>query len=178
VVDADYSCQDEPGGSGLQSCVGNVASGSPIDTAGVGAKTFTVNAADNAGNTSAVTHDYSVNYKFSGFLPPVNNPPAVNVGKAGRAYPVRWQLGDASGNFISALSAVTDITVKSTACSAFTNDPTDSLDTSTTGSSGLRYDSTTNTYVYDWATPRAKGCYTLFVELASGQSFPAYFNLS
>jgi hypothetical protein len=178
VVNADYACQDEAGGSGLQSCVGNVASGSPIDTASVGAKTFTVNAADNAGNTSSVTHDYNVNYNFSGFLAPVNNPPAVNFGKAGRAYPVKWQLGDANGNFISALSAVTDITVKSTACSPFTNDPTDSLETSSTGSSGLRYDGTTNTYVYDWATPSTKGCYTLFVELDSGQSFPAYFNLS
>ena len=32
VVNADYSCADESGGSGLVSCVGTVPNGSPIDT--------------------------------------------------------------------------------------------------------------------------------------------------
>ncbi len=57
---ADYACTDETGGSGLASCVGNVPDGTAIDTASVGSKTFTVNAADNAGNTATLTHDYSV----------------------------------------------------------------------------------------------------------------------
>jgi hypothetical protein len=178
VVRADYACQDEPGGSGLESCTGNVAKGSPIDTASVGAKTFSENAADNAGNTSSVTHNYRVNYIFSGFLAPVNNPPTVNLGKAGRTYQIKWQLGDANGNRIRALSAIDDITFKSTPCSAFSTNPTDSMETVTSGSSGLRYDSTTHSYVYNWATPSTKGCYTLLVRLDSGQSFSAYFNLS
>lgn len=177
LVKADYSCQDEAGGSGLQSCTGDVVNGSPIDTASSGAKTFTVNATDNAGNSSSVTRHYQVNYKFSGFLAPVNNPPTLNTGKAGRSYPVKWQLTDANGKFINALSAVADIRVKDTSCTSFTSDPTDALSTRTTDGTSLRYDSTTNTYVYNWATPRAKGCYTLFLELNSGQVFPAYFSL-
>ncbi len=59
-VNASYSCQDESGGSGLATCVGSVANGAAISTAVVGAKTFTVNASDNAGNPRSKTVNYSV----------------------------------------------------------------------------------------------------------------------
>ena len=55
---ADYSCADEPGGSGLASCTGTVPSGQPIDTSDA-SHTFTINAADNAGNTASRTIDYT-----------------------------------------------------------------------------------------------------------------------
>lgn len=60
VVNASYTCADDVGGSGIATCVGTVASGSAIDTATVGAKTFTVTATDHAGNTASVTHSYTV----------------------------------------------------------------------------------------------------------------------
>jgi len=59
-VSADYSCADEPGGSGLASCTGTVAAGSPVDTASLGEKSFTVDAADHAGNPATKTVTYSV----------------------------------------------------------------------------------------------------------------------
>jgi hypothetical protein len=60
VVYADYSCSDESGGSGLDTCAGTVPDGAQIDTATRGTKTFTVTATDLAGNPSTVSHDYYV----------------------------------------------------------------------------------------------------------------------
>ena len=60
VVLADFSCIDEPGGSGIASCVGDVASGSPINTNSLGGHTFTVTGTDNAANAEVVTHNYTV----------------------------------------------------------------------------------------------------------------------
>jgi hypothetical protein len=59
-VAAAYTCSDDAGGSGIASCVGDVPSGSAIDTTTLGDKSFTVTATDAAGNTKAVTHHYSV----------------------------------------------------------------------------------------------------------------------
>ena len=60
VVAASFSCVDEPGGSGLANCVASTANGSSIDTSTVGGHTYTVTASDNVGNTSFVTHTYTV----------------------------------------------------------------------------------------------------------------------
>ena len=49
-------------------------------------------------------------YVFTGFLPPLAAT-GVNVGKAGRAYPVQWQLQDSSGAYVSRLSAVYELFV-------------------------------------------------------------------
>jgi hypothetical protein len=178
AVAASYSCSD--GGSGVAACSGSVSSSANIDTSTAGSKTFTVEATDDVGNMSSqsVSYTVTVTYQFSGFLQPIDNPLTVNTGKAGRTYPVKFQLTNSSGVFVSNLSAVKSITSKATTCGDFRGDPTDALETEATGNTGLRYDSTVNQYVYNWTTASTKGCYTLFVTLDSGQVFPAYFNLS
>jgi hypothetical protein len=58
AVLADFSCSDAA--SGVESCVGTVADGAPVNTAGSGPRDFTVTAKDNAGNVTTKTVSYSV----------------------------------------------------------------------------------------------------------------------
>lgn len=60
IVLAGYAATD--GGSGIDSCVGTVPNGSPIDTASVGNKPFSVTATDVAGNSASVPHNYAVKH--------------------------------------------------------------------------------------------------------------------
>ena len=61
TVLADYRCRDL-GGLGLASCVGTKPVGGHVDTASIGAKTFTVKAADVAGNKTTASTSYRVVY--------------------------------------------------------------------------------------------------------------------
>jgi hypothetical protein len=97
VVLADYDCVEEEGGSGLASCDGPVPSGSPIDTATAGPKSFTVTTSDERGNADSVTHTYTVvepvpPLGFHGFLRPLVNPPGVNKVHAGRRVLLKFLL--------------------------------------------------------------------------------------
>ena len=94
---ADYSCADQPGGSGLATCTGTVANGAPVDTSSFGSHTFEVHATDAAGNPATKTVTYSVAYDFDGFFWPVKNPPGLTKWKAGLPVPVRFSLGGFRG---------------------------------------------------------------------------------
>jgi hypothetical protein len=115
-------------------------------------------------------------YEFSGFLGSVDDPPTVNVGKAGRVYAVTWQLSRA-GAPITDLGAITSVTSKSTSCSGFSDDPADSLEATAVGSTGLRYDAGSGRFVYTWKTPKTKGCYSLFITFDNAQVVAAHFDL-
>ncbi|MFL5846874.1 MAG: beta strand repeat-containing protein [Solirubrobacteraceae bacterium] len=58
-IAAAYSCADA-GGSGIATCVGDVDNGSAVDTATVGAKSFSVLTTDRAGRTFTRTVQYTV----------------------------------------------------------------------------------------------------------------------
>ncbi len=59
---ADFTCSDA--GSGVATCTGTVASGTPFSTATLGTKTFTVNATDNVGRTATRSVTYNVIWPF------------------------------------------------------------------------------------------------------------------
>jgi virginiamycin B lyase len=83
---ADYSCTDEPGGSGVRNCVGPVADGDIVPN-GLGSHTFTVTATDAEGNVGTATHGYVV---FDGIGGPITN---QAVFSAGRVIPIILELG-------------------------------------------------------------------------------------
>jgi hypothetical protein len=93
-----------------------------LDTRLVGPKTLVVNARDIAGNETSRSKVFSVEYDFvaaGGFLPPHNNPPAINSWKAGANIPIRFRLADGSENFVTDPGAVVSLTSTPVACSPF-----------------------------------------------------------
>lgn len=171
----DASCSSSDDGSGVVSTTGPTEQ-DDLTANGVGTVTITCTATDGAGNTASASKTYRVGYAFGGFLAPVHGAPAVNTGHAGRAYPLRWQLTDANGGYVDALSAVASIRYSPVACDAFSGDA-NAVDAAATGDTSLRYDAGANQYVYTWATPKASGCYVLSLTLDSGQAFEADFRL-
>jgi sugar lactone lactonase YvrE len=114
-------------------------------------------------------------HSFDGFRPPVDNPPTLNTGRAGRTYPVKFQVRDENGALVTSLGAVTSITYKPVGCGSFSGDPADALETTATGGSSLRFED--DQFIYNWKTPTAAGCYELFVTLADGGVHSANFSL-
>jgi hypothetical protein len=92
-----------------------------------------------------------VTYTFTGFLAPVQMG-VLNAANAGRTIPIKWQLSDASGGYISALSAAKDVSSAALPCGGGTT--TDVRPAHTSGASGLRYDGTAHQDIYTWQTER------------------------
>jgi dipeptidyl aminopeptidase/acylaminoacyl peptidase len=87
-VEANYSCSDDPGGSGVELCAGNAANGAPIDTSLVGTATFTVLARDRAGNPASLTRVYTVADTVAASPPPRQPaPPLLPAPPQGGASP-------------------------------------------------------------------------------------------
>jgi len=99
TVNASYSCTD--GGSGVATCSGTVASGSPIDTTSVGSKSFTVNSTDKVGNVaSPQSINYSVGYGVCLLYDPTRSV------QGGSTIPLKIQLCDANNADVSSSSIV------------------------------------------------------------------------
>jgi hypothetical protein len=90
--------------------------------------------------TSSATLVQQVRYHFSGFLAPLH--PNMTYA-AGKTIPIKFQLTDYHGAYITSLGAVTSLQVVK-------GSGTDVL--AGAGKTGLRYDPTANQFVYNWQT--------------------------
>jgi hypothetical protein len=170
-VDADFTCLDS--GSGVRSCVGSTADGSPLPTGTIGEHTLTVTATDIVGHTTTATRTYRVVWPFAGFFAPVDNLPVVNLVKAGSSVPVKFGLGGNRGLAIFAAGSPASVAI---GCSSSQPEaPIEQVDAP--GASGLSYDAATQRYHYTWLTKKAWAgtCRQLVVTLADGTSHRASF---
>jgi hypothetical protein len=101
-VTASFQCTDA--GSGAGTCTGTVANDAALSLTSVGAKTFTVNATDVAGNTA----QKSVNYTVTFGINPLFDQTKAN--KSGSTIPIKLELVDASGVNRSASTIVVTAT--------------------------------------------------------------------
>ncbi len=173
---ASYSCGDAL--STVDVCAGPVSTGDALDTSTEGTYEFAVSAVDKAGNMASKSQVYSVviRYSFGGFFAPVDNLPIVNSAKAGRTIPVKWSLLDANGSYVVDLATFKSLTSQKISCSSGALVATIE-ESATSGNSGLRYDSTTNQFIYNWKTASNwKGsCRVLVLEISDGHQQMASF---
>jgi hypothetical protein len=102
AVAAAYRCED--GGSGVAACTGPVTNGSGSDTASVGSKTFSVEAADAVGNVARRSVTYAVGYGVCALYD------QTLAKKLGSTVPIKLQLCDAVGRSVSSPAIVVHVT--------------------------------------------------------------------
>lgn len=169
VVTYTASATDLVDGDVTVDCI--PASGS---TFGPGATTVNCTATDAAGNTATGSFKVTVSFAFNGFFQPVDNNGVLNVIKGGQSVPLKWNISDGSGGFISSLAVVQSITQSKFTCTA--GAPMDEIEAPTSGSTVLRYDTVANQFVYNWQSPKGAGsCYKVTVTLTDGTTKSALF---
>jgi hypothetical protein len=122
---------------------------------------------------------FEPSHSFTEFLPPPENPLLMNAAKAGQTIPVKWQLMDSGGSYISDLGAVTSITFQKVQCSDVSTGLTNEVPAPETGSCGLCYDAAANQFVYSWKTEKsmAGNCYLLTLTLYEFSKYEANLEL-
>jgi predicted outer membrane repeat protein len=132
----------------------------------LGTTPVTVTATDGVGNTAQCSSTVTVDYNFSGFLSPVDNPPTVNKEKAGRTIPINFSLSGNKGLNIFAPGYPISQQIDCVSGALLGNvEPT-----FTPGSSSLSYDPTTDTYTYPLKSDKAWAgtCRQSMVKLSDG----------
>ncbi len=173
-VPAAPTCTAEDGGSGLDSC-----EVTGYSTA-VGSHTLTATARDNVGNKDTAELSYTVSaWTLKGFYQPVDmSTPTTkifNTVKNGSTVPLKFELF-AGPTELSDIANVKSLTYAQIACDATA--VTDEIETTATGGTILRYDTTAGQFVYNWKTPSTAGkCYRVTLTALDLSTIVAYFKL-
>ena len=144
----------------------------------IGTTTVNCSAEDNAGNVAQGSFSVSITIENIGFYQPVDMNSYVNMAKAGSTVPLKFEVfGDKTvpATEISDVSIVKTLKQKLTSCDP--SAPTDEVETTATGGTMLRYDSTAGQFIYNWKTPLQKGCYTVTMTLLDDSTIQALFKL-
>lgn len=165
----------DDGLSGIASVTGTVPVGSAIDTGTAGIKSFSVIAADKAGNQITKTVTYYVVYVYGGILQPVNGD-GSSLFKLGRTVPVKFILRDANGYFVATAIAQIYLAKISDGIIGSEIEP-DSTSVATIGNL-FRYDYTDNQYIFNLGTKTlSTGTWQLRILLNDGTSRYATISL-
>ena len=154
-----------------------LATGAPVGMRTVDVTSPAGTAVDYAGNQSAAVtevYTYYIHYAFGGISPPVNAD-GSSIFKLGSTIPVKFQLTDAGGNFVT--NAIANIYVAKIS-NGTTGTEMEAVSTSaaTTGTL-FRYDLTDNQYIFNLSTkPLSTGTWQIRIELNDGTS--KYVNIS
>jgi Tol biopolymer transport system component len=164
---AHAACADS--GSGISLC----SVPDPLDTIGTGLKTIHVHAEDRAGHVYDANVTYEVlPYDFTGFFPPIMNPPAFNTVNAGSSVPIKFSLGAFRGLSIFAERSPSS---QPMTCDGVVTDPIGQI--VPPGSSVLTYNPSLNQYQLNWKTEARwrNTCRQLTVRLKDGVNRLAWF---
>jgi hypothetical protein len=154
-VSSSFTCRDEPGGSGLESCTATVdgttvANGSTIPTSVSGSHLFIVIAKDLAGNTAKTTQQYVV---WGGWAGPIATPPNINVLNAGASVPIVFSLPGYHGLNIFESGYPQ---MRPADCQTLNADPSKPA-IPANSVAGLTYKASADQYTYVWKTDRTWG---------------------
>ncbi len=170
-VEADYECDDVS----LASCTAPTPQRGLVNTRSGGTKTFKVTGKDLVNFTSAATNTFTVESTFhwSGFAAPAN-PPVLNRVARNTRVPIRWQLPDGHGGFVTNTAAFKSITSSSWSCGSTASVP---YTATTTAPVGISFDWATASLVYSWSTGSTAVCRTVQIELRDGSQHEVYFKV-
>jgi hypothetical protein len=139
-----------------------------------------------SGSSGTRSHSVIPPYNFTGFLSPLSAagtltaPSNSGSGNFTKGQPIKWQLKDSSGNFLTSLT--TTQTLQATyyaggVCTAGQATGTTFLlylpTQGATGGSTFRYDTSTNQFLFNWSTKQVTtgpGCYEIILQLNDGSA--------
>ena len=162
-----------PAGCDTGDATSGVAEHPSVSTSGgpVGPITATCGGArDVAGNTGTAAASYRVVYDWRGFFSPVKNPPTVNVQKPGSVVPLKFSLAGNQG--LEVLAGAPSFQPTSCASGAAVGSAVGA-----TNATPFRYDAGSDTYTYEWKTPKVRNgtCGRVDVALVDGTTHSALF---
>ncbi|HKP37925.1 MAG TPA: choice-of-anchor Q domain-containing protein [Pyrinomonadaceae bacterium] len=162
-VNIDFVCSDSA--SGVASCAGSAPNGSALVTGSPGAKSFTVDATDAAGNAAQMAITYTVVFGVAASFD------QTKAHKSGSTVPIKVRLLDANGTNVSSMGIVVHaISVVQTSSQAAT-----SLDDS--GKSNpdfdFRYDAAIGGYSFNLKTS-GYGTGTYLLNFVAGNNLASY----